>query len=53
MRTVSLGKSSRAALEKMYAQTSVMLDDLRHDGGEAAFISIDDAWEGIPRSSQI
>ncbi|KAM5369583.1 hypothetical protein ACJZ2D_008942 [Fusarium nematophilum] len=50
---LSLGKSSRAALEKLYAQTSVLLEDLRQDGGEGAFVSVDDAWEGIPRSSQI
>ncbi|KAF4983314.1 hypothetical protein FZEAL_1252 [Fusarium zealandicum] len=50
---LSLGKSSRAALEKLYAQTSVLLEDLRQDGGEGAFVSVDDAWDGIPRSTQI
>ncbi|KAM0420815.1 hypothetical protein ACHAPT_011345 [Fusarium lateritium] len=50
---LSLGKSSRAALEKLYAQTSVLLDDLRQDGGEGAFVSIDDAWDGIPRSTHL
>lgn len=44
----SLGKSSRAALEKMYAQTSVLLDELRRDGGEGAFISVDDFVDEIP-----
>ncbi|RSM17405.1 hypothetical protein CDV31_003821 [Fusarium ambrosium] len=48
---LSLGKSSRAALEKLYAQTSVLLEDLRQDGGEGAFVSVDDAWDGIPRST--
>lgn len=50
---VSLGKSSRAALEKLYAQTSVLLEDLRQDGGEGAFVSVDDAWDGIPRSTHL
>ncbi|KAJ6780277.1 hypothetical protein PWT90_08465 [Aphanocladium album] len=38
----SLGKSSRAALEKLYAQTSVLLEDLRQDGGDGAFTSVGD-----------
>ncbi|KGQ05676.1 Ran-binding protein 10 [Beauveria bassiana D1-5] len=38
----SLGKSSRAALEKVYAQTSVLLEDLRQDGGDGAFTSVGD-----------
>lgn len=38
----SLGKSSRAALENVYAQTSVLLDDLRQDGGDGAFTSLGD-----------
>lgn len=50
---LSLGKSSRASLEKLYAQTSVLLEDLRQDGGEGAFVSVDDAMEDIPRSTQI
>lgn len=50
---LSLGKSSRAALETLYAQTSVLLEDLRQDGGVGAFVSIEDALEGIPRSTQI
>lgn len=50
---VSLGKSSRAALETLYAQTAVLLDDLRQDGGEGAFVSIDDVMEGVPRSTQL
>ncbi|KAL0942450.1 ran-binding protein [Colletotrichum truncatum] len=47
---LSLGKSSRAALEKVYAQTSVLLDDLRENGGPGAFISLQDVIEDIPKS---
>ncbi|KAJ0159277.1 Ran-binding protein 9 [Colletotrichum tanaceti] len=47
---LSLGKSSRAALEKIYAQTSVLLDDLRENGGPGAFVSLQDVIEEIPRS---
>ncbi|KAJ0120048.1 ran-binding protein [Diaporthe amygdali] len=36
----SLGKSSRAALENMYAQTSVLLDDLAETGGPGAFVTL-------------
>ncbi|KAM0552484.1 hypothetical protein ACHAPJ_007812 [Fusarium lateritium] len=50
---LSLGKSSRAALEKLYAQTDVLLEDLRQDGGEGAFVSVDDVLDGIPRPTQI
>jgi len=52
MRTVSLGKSSRAALETIYAQSSVLLDDLRQDGGEGAFASVSDVLDGIPQPYQ-
>ncbi|KAH8601031.1 hypothetical protein B0O99DRAFT_589892 [Bisporella sp. PMI_857] len=37
-----LRKSSSAALEKLYQQTSVLLEDLRADGGPGAFVNIDD-----------
>ncbi|TQN75296.1 Ran-binding protein 10 [Colletotrichum shisoi] len=47
---LSLGKSSRAALEKIYAQTSVLLDDLRENGGPGAFVSLQDVIEEIPKS---
>ncbi|KAF0326865.1 SPRY domain-containing protein [Colletotrichum asianum] len=47
---LSLGKSSRAALEKVYAQTSVLLDDLRENGGPGAFVSLQDVIEDIPKS---
>ncbi|TVY48508.1 Uncharacterized protein LOCC1_G001221 [Lachnellula occidentalis] len=38
----SLGKSSSTALEQLYQQTSVLLDDLRDGGGPGAFVNIDD-----------
>ncbi|TVY54765.1 Ran-binding protein 9 [Lachnellula cervina] len=38
----SLGKSSATALEQLYQQTSVLLDDLREGGGPGAFVNIDD-----------
>jgi len=39
---LSLGKSSSAALEQLYQQTSVLLEDLREGGGPGAFVNIDD-----------
>lgn len=36
----SLGKSSRAALETLYAQTSVLLDKLADTGGPGAFVTL-------------
>ncbi|TVY65664.1 Uncharacterized protein LSUE1_G007172 [Lachnellula suecica] len=39
---LSLGKSSSTALEQLYQQTSVLLDDLRDGGGPGAFVNIDD-----------
>lgn len=39
---LSLGKSSSAALERLYQQTSVLLEDLRDGGGPGAFVNIDD-----------
>lgn len=50
---MSLGKSSRAALEKLYAQTTVLLEDLRQDGGDGAFVSIRDVVDGIPKPSEL
>ncbi|KAI9643906.1 hypothetical protein NHQ30_007257 [Ciborinia camelliae] len=41
-KTVSLGKSSSAALEQLYQQTTVLLEDLREGGGPGAFVNIDD-----------
>ncbi|KAI9167714.1 Ran-binding protein [Paramyrothecium foliicola] len=49
---LSLGKSSRAALEKLYAQTTVLLEELRQDGGDGAFVSVQDVVDGIPKPSQ-
>ncbi|GJN70931.1 hypothetical protein PLIIFM63780_002477 [Purpureocillium lilacinum] len=49
----SLGKSSRAALEKIYAQTSVLLDELRQDGGPGAFVSLQSILEDITTFPQI
>jgi hypothetical protein len=40
--SVSLGKSSSAALEQLYQQTTVLLEDLREGGGPGAFVNIDD-----------
>jgi Ran-binding protein 9/10 len=48
--TVSLGKSSRASLEKLYAQTSVLLEDLRQDGGDGAFVSVQDVVDDVTDS---
>ncbi|APA16084.1 hypothetical protein sscle_16g108540 [Sclerotinia sclerotiorum 1980 UF-70] len=39
---LSLGKSSSAALEKVYQQTTILLEDLRESGGPGAFVNIDD-----------
>jgi len=49
----SLGKSQRAALEKIYGQTAVLLDELRKEGGEGAFISVDDYVDEIPANGAI
>lgn len=49
----SLGKSSRACLEKVYAQTSVLLEDLRRDGGPGAFVSLQSLMEDIAASPRI
>jgi hypothetical protein len=48
----SAGRPSRAALEKLYAQTNMLLEELRQDGGDGAFASIQDAIHGIPNPSQ-
>ncbi|KAK3309108.1 uncharacterized protein B0T15DRAFT_491641 [Chaetomium strumarium] len=46
----SLGKSSRAALENVYAQTVVLLDTLRKDGGDGAFVTVQNVVDWIPPS---
>ncbi|KUI58493.1 Ran-binding protein 10 [Cytospora mali] len=48
----SLGKSSRAALENVYAQTSVLLDDLAEAGGPGAFVTLQGIIDDIPVPSQ-
>ncbi|OAA54255.1 ran-binding protein [Niveomyces insectorum RCEF 264] len=48
---LSLGKSSRAALETVYAQTTVLLDDLRQDGGPGSFVTIQGLVDQIPKPS--
>ncbi len=45
---MSLGKSSRAALENVYAQTAVLLEELRQDGGDGAFVTVEGVVRGIP-----
>ena len=37
---VSLGKSSAAALESLYQQTVVLVNDLAEDGGPGALIHV-------------
>lgn len=39
---VSLGKSSAAALERLYQQTEVLVNEISEDGGAGAFINIRD-----------
>ncbi|KAL2018836.1 hypothetical protein VTK56DRAFT_325 [Thermocarpiscus australiensis] len=46
----SLGKSSRSALENVYAQTCVLLEDLRKDGGDGAFVTVQSVIDSIPPS---
>ena len=46
----SLGKSSRAALENVYAQTCVLLEDLRAGGGDGAFVAVKSVIDDIPPS---
>ncbi|KHN96666.1 SPRY domain containing protein [Metarhizium album ARSEF 1941] len=43
----SLGKSSQASIEKLYAQTSVLLEDLGADGSAGAFVSVQDVVDSI------
>ena len=37
---VSLGKSSSAALERLYQQTEVLINDISEEGGAGAFINV-------------
>ncbi|KAL2758711.1 hypothetical protein ACRALDRAFT_1061838 [Sodiomyces alcalophilus JCM 7366] len=50
---LSLGQSSRAAIEEMYAQTSVLLDDLRENGGDGAFVSLREVIDVIPKTHSL
>jgi len=50
---VSLGKSSRAALENVYAQTVVLLEDLRQDGGDGAFVTVQSVINDIPKPTML
>lgn len=50
MTKASLGKSSRAALENVYAQTSVLLEDLAKDGGPGAFVTLEALFRQFPPS---
>lgn len=45
----SLGKSSRSALENLYAQTNVLLEDLRQNGGPGSFVTIQGELDEIPQ----
>jgi hypothetical protein len=38
--TVSLGKSSSAALERLVQQTEALVNELADDGGHGAFINV-------------
>ena len=37
---VSLGRSSAAAIERLYQQTEVLVGDISEDGGAGAFINV-------------
>ncbi|VUC37356.1 unnamed protein product [Clonostachys rosea] len=50
---MSLGRSSRAALEKVFAQTTVLLEDLRQEGGVGAFVSVQDIVDDITKQHQL
>lgn len=47
---VSLGRSSRSALETLYGQTSVLLDYLRENGGPGSFVTVQSVIDEIPKS---
>jgi len=38
--TVSLGRSSSAALERLYQQTEALVDEISQDGGPGAFVNL-------------
>ena len=37
---VSLGRSSSAALERLYQQTEALVNDISQDGGPGAFVNV-------------
>lgn len=39
---MTLGKPSSAALERLYQQTEVMVNEVSEDGGAGAFINVRD-----------
>lgn len=41
---VSLGRSSSAALERLYQQTEALMSDLSDVGGLASFVSVTDVF---------
>lgn len=45
---VSLGKSSAAALENLYQQTVVLVNDLAEDGGPGALIHVGNDFMACP-----
>ncbi|PHH70867.1 hypothetical protein CDD80_5676 [Ophiocordyceps camponoti-rufipedis] len=49
----SLGKSPRASLERVYAQTSVLLEELRRKGGPGAFVSLQELLDEIGESPRM
>lgn len=40
-------------MEEMYAQTSVLLDDLRENGGDGAFVSVRGVVDAIPQTHSL
>ncbi|ROT35323.1 SPRY domain-containing protein [Sodiomyces alkalinus F11] len=50
---LSLGQSSRAAIEELYAQTSLLLEDLREGGGAGSFISVREVTDAIPPTQNL
>ncbi|KAH8670902.1 SPRY domain-containing protein [Xylariales sp. PMI_506] len=47
---LSLGRSSRSALENLYGQTSVLLDYLREEGGPGSFVTMQSVVDEIPKA---
>jgi hypothetical protein len=37
---VSLGRSSSAALERLYQQSEALIDEIAQDGGPGAFVNL-------------